>query len=230
MLPDRDNYSVSQDGVVSIRSYEGLPVQLAEIDIFLDKELSTSELHFFKLPRIYSEEQIAKLRDFSKQDIERIQEIILPESPMPNLYRLLLEMNRMIYFETKNMSDKFLQDTLMKPLMEEADATMRSYLNFANVRTQTTWARSEMQAAIAKKGATTIAKAGRATGQNLLNLWVTIVDMKNRMANVENLRALHHRQIGQILAKLLEIEKIVEREYGKILRETMNLKALKEKK
>lgn len=231
VVPDKDKYSVSEDGIISFRMVDRLAEQLAELDIVPDTELSTPELQYFKLPRIYTDEQIAKMRDYSKQDLERIQEIIMPQAPMPNLYRAIIEMNRLIYFNTKNMSDRFVRDVIGAPLLAQADAVLRAYLNYANIRVQTTWARHEVQGLMAKSESRQLAHVEKATGQNLMNLWMAVVDLKNRMANVENLKIMHHKQIGEILARLVEIERVVEREYSKLLRPLINAeKAEKETK
>lgn len=227
IMPDKDNYSRSEEGIVSIRSSDQLVEKMALLDIVPDEELTQDELYFYKMPRVYTEEQIQKLFDFSNQELERIQEIILPKSPMPALYRDILEMNQLVYFNVRDISDRLAKEVLGKELVAQADRVLQSYLNYANIRNQTTWARHELQLGLAKSEAKAIAKTKRAAGQNMMNLLMEIAQLKNRMSNMENLRLMHHRQIGRILSKVVAIEQVAEREYGKMLREE---KVLVEKK
>lgn len=219
VMPDKDRYARSEDGIVSIKSYADLDEKLALLGIVPDTELSREELHFYKLPRVYTDEQIEKLRDLAGQDLEKIQEIILPQSPLPDLYRALLELNQMVYHNTRNITDAYARRVYGETLAAEADLALRSYLGMANVRVQTTWAKAEVQRNLAQVNSLVRASADKVAGQNLMNLLISVAQMKGRMSNIENLRLLHHKQIGRILTKLILIERMAEREYGKILRE-----------
>lgn len=240
---DTDNYSKSAEGVIALRSLEGLEEQLAQINIFPDETLSTTELHYYKLPKVYTDEQLAELHDKSKQDLERIMEIIMPQSPLPLLYREILEVNRLIYYNCKNITEWLARESLVKPLMKQANRLLENYLNFAGIRQRATQAQRELECAVAKvdgdlqdAGMSRVGRRARgesggsgvvgkikpqelAAAQDLFNILLNVRQLKNHIANMENLRLIHHKQMGQILEKLVMIERMTEREYGKRIRE-----------
>lgn len=211
---DTDDYSRSEDGVVSVRALEQLELQLAEINIFPDRKLSTDELHFYKLPKVYNDEQLAKLRDRSRQDVERITSIILPASPIPDLYTLILEMNRLLYHNCKRISDTLARETLVRPMIMDANEMLVSYLNFANAKPSSGIVHQTQQSSIyASTGQ--ITKPQSTQAQNLLNLMLYARNLRNNLANIENLRLIHHRELCDILERIVEIERITAREYSK---------------
>lgn len=210
---DSDDYSRSEDGVVSVRAIEQLELQLAEINIFPDRKLSTEELHFYKLPKVYSDEQIAKLRDRSHQDVERITSIILPLSPIPELYTLILEMNRLLYNNCKRISDTLARETLVRPMIMDANEILVSYLNFANAKPSSGIVHRPTDSTYTSTGQTTKPQSTQA--QNLLNLLLYTRNLRNNLANIENLRLIHHRELCDILERLVEIERVTAREYAK---------------
>lgn len=213
---DSDEYYRSEEGIVSIRSLESLEVQLAEIDIYPDRALSTNELHFYKLPRTYTDEQIAKLRDKSEQDVERITSIIIPVSPIPELYTLILELNRLIYYNCKRISDTLARDTLLQALVLDANEILVSYLNLANAKESTGVARKPTQNFTYLTNTKTHPTSAQA--QNLYNILLYARNLRNNLANIENLHLLHHRELCNILEKLVETERVAAREYNKQLR------------
>lgn len=215
---DTDDYSRSEDGVVSIRAIEQLETQLAEINIFPDRKLTTSELHYYKLPKVYNDEQIAKLRDKSRQDVERITSIILPQSPIPALYTLILEMNRLLYYNCKRISDTLARETLVRPMILDANEMLVSYLNFANAKSNTGIVRHQTQDSVYATTSQTTIKPQSTQAQNLFNLLLYTRNLRNNLANIENLRLIHHRELCDILERLVEIERITAREYSKQLR------------
>ena len=50
------------------------------------------------------------------------------------------------------------------------------------------------------------------------------------MANMENLKLMHHKQIGLILETVVEILRMTEREYAKRVREVIQEKRRRKKK
>lgn len=214
---DTDGYSRSEEGIVSVRAIDQLATQLTEINIFPDPDLSTTELHFYKLPRIYSDEQIAKLRDRSKQDAERISSIISPLSPVPELYTLLLEFNRLLYYNCKRISDTLARETLIRQMIFQANELIVSYLNFANAKGTAgiVHRQNPQDIYITASHAT---KPQSTQAQNLFNLLLDARALRNNLANIENLKLIHHRELCEILEKLVEIERITGREYAKQLR------------
>lgn len=215
---DTDDYSRSDDGVVSIRALEQLEIQLAEINIFPDRKLSTTELHFYKLPKVYNDEQIAKLRDKSHQDIERITSIIVPKSPVPDLYNNILEMNRLLYYNCRRISDSLARETLVHQIILDANEVLISYLNFANAKTNAGIVRRQLQNSVFPTTVQTEQKPQSTQAQNLFNILLNTRNLRNCMANMENLRLIHHRELCDILEKLVEIERATAREYAKQLR------------
>ena len=213
---DSDEYYRSEEGIVSIRSLETLEVQLADVDIYPDRTLSTNELHFYKLPRTYTDEQIAKLRDKSEQDVERITSIIIPVSPIPELYTLILELNRLVYYNCKRISDTLARDTLLQAIILDANEILVSYLNLANAKESTGVARKPIQNFTYITNAKTHPASTQA--QNLYNILLYTRNLRNNLANIENLHLLHHRELCHILEKIVEIERVTAREYNKQLR------------
>lgn len=214
---DTDDYSRSQDGIVSIRALKPLEAQLAEINILPDQERSTSELHFYTLPKFYREEQIARLRDRSHQDLERITSIILPKSPVPELYQLLLETNRLIYYSCRRINDSLARATLIQPIIVDANEALVSYLNFANAKPTSGIVRRCPQTTIYSTTTTNTQPELSTQAQNLLNIMLNIRNIRNCMANLVNLRLIHHRELCAILENIVEIERITAREYAKQL-------------
>lgn len=220
--PDTDDYSKSAEGIVAIKSRERLEEQLEMLEIKQDEaqvEAAWPELHFYKLTKVYTTAQIEQLHDRSKQELERIAEIIMPESPLPLLYRDILELNQLIYHACKGVSERFARETLAELMMVQADEILQNYLNYANLRVRASMTQKELQNAIAAVGRKVSARIPQAATQNLFNMLINARQLRNRMANMENLRLIHHRQLGQILEKLVEIEHAAEREYLKRCRE-----------
>lgn len=215
---DTDDYFRSEDGIVSIRGLPQLESQLATLGIIPDSASSTSELHFYKLPRVYNDEQIAKLRDKSHQDVERITSIILPKSPHPILYNLILELNRLIYYNCKRVSDTLARETILSQTVLNAHEMLIGYLNFANAKPNSGIVRHRTQYSIHPVFDKNTPRPHSASAQNLFNILMSARDLRNCFANIENLHLIHHRELCEILEKLVEIERIVAHEYNKQLK------------
>lgn len=219
---DTDDYSKSVEGIVAIKSLERLEEQLKMLEIEPDTdraEETLPELHFYKLPKVYTKAQLEQLHDRSKQELARITEIIIPESPLPLLYRDILELNQIIYHSCKGIAERFAREALAQPIMVQADEILQCYLNYANLMVRASMTQKELQNAMAVVGRKVPARIPQAATQNLFNMLVSTRQLRNRMANMENLRLIHHRQMGKILEKLVEIEHTAEREYLKRCRE-----------
>lgn len=219
---DTDDYSKSAEGIVAIKSLERLEEQLKMLEIEPDTdraEETLPELHFYRLPKVYTKVQLEQLHDRSKQELARITEIIIPESPLPLLYRDILELNQVIYHSCKGIAERFAREALAQPIMVQADEILQCYLNYANLMVRASMTQKELQNAMAVVGRKVPARISQAATQNLFNMLVSTRQLRNRMANMENLRLIHHRQMGKILEKLVEIEHTAEREYLKRCRE-----------
>lgn len=207
---DTDNYSFSYDGIVSIRSVAQLAAQLAEINIYPDRQRSTTELHFFKLPKVYTDTQIEKLRDRSHRDAAYITSTILPDSPLPELHYLILELNRELYYNCRRISDHLALDALVKPLITEANEILVAYLNFANAKSSHGLIHHsiQIQLSTAEHESPQTVKS-----KNLLGILISTRNLRNNLANIENLRLLHHRDLCSIIRHLVEIEQITAHAY-----------------
>lgn len=190
---DSDHYSRSDEGIIALRHLDDLITQLASINVFPDRKLSTAELHFFQLPKIYNEDQIEKLRDRSRQDIERITSIVLPRSPMPLLHDAIMRVNFMIYHGFKRLSDPFAREVIGNMMMQDAHQLTITYLEYASSQ--------NIQPA-----------------SSLHNLLKITRRLKAGMANVQNLRLIHHREICHILETLVDIDRLASKAYRAELR------------
>lgn len=188
---DSDHYSVSEDGIISFRSLENLSNLLAGIGIFPDTELSTEELHYYRLAKVYTPEQIAKLRDHTQRDTERMMSIIMPSSPLPLLYDAIAQVNYIIYYQFKHLSDSLARDTIGRRIILESYELMVQYLEFANSHNDLVTERS-------------LAK---------------IIELSRRlrhgMAYAGRIQILRHRQICQMLEHLVVIDRIASKAYQK---------------
>lgn len=185
---DSDHYSRSDEGIIALRHLDDLITQLASINIFPDRTLSTPELHFFRLPKVYTDEQVEKLRDRSKQDIERITSIVLPRSPIPLLYDAIMRANFTIYHGFKRLSDPFARDSIGQPMVQNAHQMSIYYLEYANPHNSR-------------------------PADSLLELIQLARRLKHGMANVQNLRLIHQREICRILETLVEIDRLASKAY-----------------
>lgn len=210
--PDSDGYSVSSDGIISIRALAPLEAGLKNLNIYLDEELSDQELHFYKLPRVYTEEQINHLRSDAREDHARITNIIVPHSPIPLLYTSILELNQQIYHCSRRISDTLAREVTIKTLLEKSQELLTGYLEFANFST--------LKPLMASAGHSDNSPSNKNPERSklLFSLLVNCRSLRFAMANVENLRLISHHELGEILLKLVEIEKTTAREYQKLTR------------
>lgn len=186
---DTDRYSTSEDGVISFRSLPTIAERLAEINVFPDKTFNQdSELHYFLLPKVYSDEQIAKLRDNIQRDMKRIMSIVLPTSPIPTLYDAIMQASQLIYYQFKHLSDGFARDTVGRQIIESSYQMSQSYLRFARSK------HTDHAGELAK-----IIDASQ--------------EIRFGIAYLSKLQVLHHREVCQILEQLIAIERIATRAY-----------------
>ncbi len=186
---DTDRYSTSEDGVISFRSLSTIAERLAEINVFPDKTFSQdSELHYFLLPKVYSDEQIAKLRDNIQRDMKRIMSIVLPTSPIPTLYDAIMQASQLIYYQFKHLSDGFARDTVGRQMIELSYQMSQNYLRFARSK-HTDHA------------------------EELIKIIDASQEIRFGIAYLSKLQVLHHREVCQILEQLIAIERIATRAY-----------------
>lgn len=185
---DTDHYSPSEDGIISIRSFEHLVAQLAEIQILPDPELSAPDLHYFKLAKVYTDEQIADLRDRVTNESERIAAIVMPSSPMPVLYDAIVKSAHLIYYRFKHLPDSFARETLGTEIVLKSHQLVTAYLAYANAP------KTRSLPYLAR-----IIELSR--------------DLRHSMAYLSRLNILHHRDVYKILDQLTTIERLSSQAY-----------------
>lgn len=183
LKPDTDHYSPSEDGIIAFKSLERISTQLSQINIYPDKTTSTPELHYFKLQRIYNPDQIAKLRDNSRQNIKRISEIVLPASPIPSLYESISQASQLIYYLVKHSADGLFRDTIGYQMIDKACRMSNAYLRYASLK-------------------------GRSNPEDL----VLIADLSNELRHTiafgTKIQVIHHRDARKILEELIRVDRI----------------------
>lgn len=192
LKPDTDHYSPSDDGIISFKNLDRVSIQMSQINIFPDLDLSDSELHYFKLTKTYSDEQVAKLRDNSRQDIKRITEIILPASPMPTLYDSITQASQLIYYLVKHSSDGVFRGTIGRKMVEESCDMSNCYLRFAALR-------------------------GKSSPEDLAKIVELAGNIRRTIAYGSRIQIIHHRDARRILEELIKIERLATSAYNRIL-------------
>lgn len=188
LKPDTDRYSPSDDGVISFRSLEKVQDRLAEINIFPNHDLTTPELHFFQLSKVYSDEQISKLRDNAHRDLERIMNIVTPVSPIPSLYDAIVQSSQISYYSFKHLSDNIARDALGHKILLIGLEMVSEYNKFAHSKDN--------------------------SGQDhLLNIIKLTHDAKDTLAYASRIGILHHRDTCKALDYLVSIERIATKAY-----------------
>lgn len=185
---DTDHYSPSEDGVIFFRSLERIHDRLAEINIFPDSELETPELHFYKLPKAYNDEQIARLRDNARRDFERIMAIVLPTSPIPTLYDAIMQASQLIYYQFKHLSDSTARETIGYPMIKTTYQMANEYMLYAHIKNH--------------------------NGQDHLRSIIELSrELRYGIAYVSKIQIIHHRDACKILEQLVMVERIAAKAY-----------------
>lgn len=188
---DSDHYYPSEDGIISFRSFERLVSMLSDIEILADQELSRTDLHFFKLSQVYSDEQINKLRDRLEQKTARITALVMPSSPVPILFDAISKASYLIFYRFKHLSDPFARIAIGVPTVEKSHQLFKEYLAFANAQQP----------------------------HNLSHL-VRIVELCRELrfsiAYANQLNILHRHDVYQILTELTTSERIATQHYRKL--------------
>lgn len=185
---DTDRYSTSEDGVISFRSLEKIHDRLAEINIFPDPDLETPELHYYKLGKVYNDDQIDKLRDRARRDLERIMTIVLPTSPIPSLYDAIMQASQLIYFQFKHLSDGLARDTIGHQMVLTSYQMANEYMKYARIK-------------------------NRDERENLRRIIEASRSLRYGVAYASRLQILHHRDVCKILEQLVAIERIAAKAY-----------------
>ena len=192
---DTDRYSVSEDGIISFRSIDSIATRLGSINIFTNPEMSDAEYHYFELPKVYSAEQIDRLRDHSKQDIKRIMTIVMPASPIPSLYDAIMQTSQLIYYQFKHLPDPLGRDAIGQKMIDASYSMAIEYLRYARAKDRSI--------------------------QHLVNIIESSREIRFGIAYASKLQILHHREVCKILENLISVERIAGKAY---LRENAKIK------
>lgn len=186
---DTDRYSISEDGIISFRSIERIQMRLAEINIFPDEKLSDNvEYFYFTLPKVYSDEQIDKLRDQAQDDLKQILNIVLPSSPIPMLYDAIMQASYLIYYQFKHISDNLAKETIGKQVIMTTCALAEDYMAYAHVK-------------------------GKESLEYLERIIKNSRKIRYDIAYASKLQLLHHREVRKVLEHLVAVERIASRAY-----------------
>lgn len=189
--PDTDHYYISEDGIMSFRSLTQISSQLATISIFPDQDLNTAELHFFKLAKVYTPEQISTLRDRTGQVVDKIISFTLPDSPFPSLYSAITIAYDTIFSKFQQSSNHFARSTIgHRMIMESYEMTLQYHLYAFHHNND--------------------------RSQHLLKIAELARRLRFGMNYVSHLHILHQRDICHILESLLAVERLASSAYRKV--------------
>lgn len=180
---DSDHYFPSEEGVISFRSMDKITELLQRIGIMPDSKISTDELHYFTLPKIYTDHDIANFRDIATNEANRISSIVLPHSPNPMLYDAISKTAHLLYYEFKHLSDPFARESIGLELVKDSRALSINYLSYAN-------------------------SAHQEHRQYLINIVRLSRTIQYSLAYASKLNLLHHRDICKILEQLTITERL----------------------
>ncbi len=190
---DTDRYFKSEDGIVSLKLNDELTTQLANIHIYPDRFLSTKELHFFHLDKIYTRNQIETMRDQASSDSTKITSLILPKTPTPLLNDAVMQLNQSLFLACKQTSTTLAREIFLIPLLEKAHQMALYYVEYAN------------------------SKSNKKSLQSIHKIYENTIYIKNSMSNLNNLHLIHSRKITKILASLIDIEHLSTKIYQELL-------------
>ncbi len=185
---DTDHYSISDDGIISFRSLENISTRLAEINIFPNPKISDAELHYFDLAKSYSADQIDRLRDNAQQDIKRIMSIVLPASPIPNLYDAIMQASQLLYYQFKHLPDAFAREVLGNHLFSLSYDMAIKYMLYARQK-------------------------NKSDVEYLREIIELSREIRYGIAYASKLQILHHREVCKILEYLVAVERIAGKAY-----------------
>lgn len=194
---DDDFYAKSETGVVSVRLDENMKERLKSLSILYDTEESTDQIHIFNLPWKYSDAEIGRLKNLSKDLKEKINAVVTPKSPIPVLNFKLEELNQIIYFQMAKFQP-LARETIGKLAFEKSNSMLLEYIKMSN------GAQKESEA--------------------FLQIYQGAQFIKYQLKNIENLRLIDRQNICKIAEKLIEIERIVAKQYKLALKKEQKCK------
>lgn len=185
---DTDHYSPSEDGIISIRSFDNLATQLAGIQILPDPELEAPDLHFFKLTKVYTDDQIAGLRDRISRESERVNALVMPSSPMPLLYDAIVQAAHLTYYRFKHLPDSYAREVLGRDIIDKSHQLVTTYFTYANTpRTRSL--------------------------PHLARIIELSRELRYSMAYLSRIGIFHHRDAYHILDQLTTVERLASQAY-----------------
>lgn len=185
---DTDRYFPSEDGVISFRSFDKISTRLAKIELCPNQDLDSEELHYFQLDRTYSEDQISRLRDRAKHDMDQVMTMVLPISPIPSLYGAIIQASQAVYGLFRYSTDSFARDTIGKSLIRLNHQMSNEYLKFAH------------------------AKPPKDI-EHLVRIIELSRELRYGMVYAGKIQILHHQDVKRIIEQLIAIERIATKAY-----------------
>lgn len=134
---DDDSYHRSKDGVVISKLTPVFIGQLRKLGAVLDKERSTSELHFYRLPNAVSLAEMKKLRDEIYHDTHSVSGKLVRGEVMPEATQAIDELLRLVYHSCKRVQHPFANQNIAVPMMTAARNMKIAQIEYANQNTPT---------------------------------------------------------------------------------------------
>lgn len=127
---DTDDYFRCEHGVVSVRFNDALVTQFDRENVYQDIELSTDELHFFRLPSPYKAEDIERLTQAFINDQHPGAQKALNAHVLPKTTRKMAQLADLTAHTCRKVEDRFLRETVAAPLMTEMQETSSAMLDY----------------------------------------------------------------------------------------------------
>ena len=132
LRPDSDYFSKFSTGVVSINDINQLEKDLWRVKkIGLNKDLSTETIKYFNLGYKLSDETVYGMIHMQEILERRLNQMVMPNSPIPKLYAALREGLRLTYITNKE-TPRVARELLGRQMTERARTTVVNYSLLAN--------------------------------------------------------------------------------------------------
>ena len=135
--PDTDNYSVSENGTVSVKLTPEFLKELEQLKILPTEEVGDYGITAFRLPWIYQSEDINRLLIKLRADKEQLNALLTPKNVIPELHIAIKDLDAMVYHNCRRMADPFARQTVGADLYEKSTNAIRRYLEIASGKNST---------------------------------------------------------------------------------------------
>ena len=161
------------------------------------------ELHFYKLPQTYNDAKIAKFRDRSERERQRLLGILRPTGPVPELYYQLLELAEMAFNLLRGTRGQHEAALIKSIFVDNVDAMLCDYNIFIGKRAggdlfylRSDYAHAWIEPSPASPQATVI-----------LDLILHSCELHDRTTFLDQTHIAHRHDIFKILAKNATIQR-----------------------